>query len=136
MIRQSYQQARLSVKETFEFVNRITPADVLEYFEASPHLCQYVDDLRRAPLFTAQAVQDAPENDLQLQQDVQALERTFGPCSALSLADVAELLTGSRYYSGGTYYRLKRVLAAYGSSSDGPNKDYPTPNAIYGRLAA
>ena len=140
MIVTYYQHCRLSVKDTFEFVNRLTPKDVLEYFEESPHLCQYADDLRHAPLFAANTAQIGPESDLQLQQDVDAVEQAFGSSTALSLADIAEVLTGNRYYGGRVYYRLKRVLAALiarqNTSTSGPEDPNSGQNTTQGLLAA
>lgn len=132
-----YQLSRRNVSETWKFIERLTPRDVLEYFEESPELRQYVDDLRKSPFFAPQTSQDATETDLQLLQDVEAIERAFGASGSPSLADVAELLTGQRYYSGGTYYRLKKALGAWeSSSSDTQNKGIGTQNDDMPRLVA
>jgi hypothetical protein len=127
MINLSYLSSRRNVKETWDFINRLTPADVLEYFQASPVLSQYADDLARAPLFAPETRHNAPEIDFQAQRDAKAIEREFGPGEAPSLADVAELLTGKRHYGGGVYYRLKKALAAYETLTSYPEEEANPP---------
>jgi hypothetical protein len=137
MINQSYLTCRRNVKETWDFINRLTPADVLEYFQASPILSQYADDLARAPLFAPETRHNAPEMDLQAKRDAQAIEAEFGPGAAPSLAAVAALLTGKRHYGGGVYYRLKKALSAYEILTSYPEEEAPideTPHSA--RLAA
>lgn len=125
MINQSYLTSRRNVKETWDFINRLTPLDVLEYFQASPILSQYADDLARAPLFAPETRHNAPEIDFQAQRDAQAIEREFGQGAAVSLAAAAQLLTGKRHYGGGVYYRLKKALSAYEALTSYPEE---TPN--------
>lgn len=122
MIKQSYLESRHNVKETWDFINRLTPADVLGYFQASPILSQYADDLARAPLFSPETRHNAPEIDLQAQRDANAIEREFGPGAAVSLAAAAQLLTGKRHYGGGVYYRLKKALMAYEALTTYPDE--------------
>jgi hypothetical protein len=137
MINLSYLSSRKNVKETWEFINRLTPADVLEYFQASPVLSAYADDLARAPLFALETRHNAPEIDLQAQRDAQAIEREFGPGESPSLADVAELLSGKRHYGGGVYYRLKKALAAYEALTTYPEEEATPPkNPQSAKLAA
>ncbi len=94
-------------------VPAMTPLDVIEYFAASPVLCIYVDDLKSAFRTYVQAAQAAPGNDLQLLQDVEAVNYLKNP----SLADISEVLTGSRQYGGAAYKRVKAVKAALNNTT-------------------
>lgn len=109
---------------------------MLEYFQASPVLSQYADDLARAPLFAPETRHNAPEIDLQAQRDAQAIERQFGPGAAVSLAAAAQLLTGKRHYGGGVYYRLKKALALYESLTSYPEEEPTDPQSTDSALLA
>ena len=87
----------------------MTPADVVRYFEQSPVLCIYADDVRTAILGRA----DGPQSDFQLSQDINAVRGLINP----SQADIAERLFGDRTKTGGSYRR--RILAVLGATTTG-----------------
>jgi hypothetical protein len=93
----------------------MTPLDVVRYFEQSPVLCIYADDLKSD--FKAYQTPPADTTDLQLQQDVEAVQHLKSP----SLADISEILTGSRQYGGATYTRVKAVKQALNSTTTTEN---------------
>lgn len=82
-------------------VRDLTPDDVIRYFEQSPILNIYLDDVRTAVL----SHPGASTSDLQLEKDLQAIQGLKDP----SQADVAEALFGDRTRTGGSYRR--RILA-------------------------
>jgi hypothetical protein len=85
----------------------MSPADVLRYFEQSPILCIYVEDVRTVVLSHSEAT----GGDFQLSQDLQAIQGLINP----SQADVAERLFGDRTKTGGSYRR--RILAVLGATT-------------------
>jgi len=85
----------------------LSPVDVVAYFEQSPILCIYADDLRTAVLSHSKADQSV----LQLQNDLQAVADLVSPTQA----DIAERLFGSREKTGGSY--RKRILAVLGATT-------------------
>lgn len=86
---------------------QMSPGDVIAYFEQSPILHDLVDDLIAAFGNTADPV------DIQLERDVAAVQHLASP----RLADISEVLTGERHYSGSTYKRVKAVADALKSST-------------------
>jgi len=91
----------LSEPRAVTSVLSMTPADVVRYFEQSPILSCYADDVRTAVLNASEAT----TSDFQLKNDLQAIQgRTWQ-----SGADIAEILFGDRSKTGGAYRR--RILA-------------------------
>ena len=88
----------------------MTPADVVRYFQQSPILSIYVDDVRTAVLSRSEAT----GGDFQLQDDLQAVQGLVSP----SQADIAERLFGDRTKTGGSYRR--RILAVMGATTTRP----------------
>lgn len=91
----------------------LSPIDVVAYFEQSPILSIYADDVKSELLGHSKPLQD----NLQLKKDLEAVQGLAAP----SQADIAERLFGDRQRTGGSYRR--RILAVLGatttSSSDG-----------------
>ncbi|MCK6627838.1 MAG: hypothetical protein L6R45_22010 [Anaerolineae bacterium] len=85
----------------------MTPVDVAAYFEQSPILCIYAEDVRTAVLSPSKATQSV----LQLQQDLQTVQGLENPTQA----DIAERLFGDRQKTGGAYRR--RILAVLGATT-------------------
>ncbi len=86
----------------------ITPGEVVEYFEQSLVLREMAADVAAVLRPGGSA---APVS--QLDQDLKAIAHLTNP----SLADIAEILTGSRQYGGATYHRVKAVSQALKSST-------------------
>lgn len=82
----------------------MSPADVVRYFEQSPILSIYTEDLRTAVLSHS----GGTGGDFQLSEDLEAIQGLINP----SQADVAERLFGDRTKTGGSYRR--RILAVLG----------------------
>lgn len=85
----------------------MSPADVVRYYEQSPILCIYVEDVRTAVLSHSEGT----GGDFQLSQDLEAVQGLVEP----SQADVAERLFGDRTKTGGSYRR--RILAVLGATT-------------------
>lgn len=86
----------------------ITPEQVVKYFEQSPNLREHAADVR-AVLFGNSP--GSPAN--RLETDLQAVQHLTEP----SLADIAEIILGTRYYSGSNHKRLIAIQNALKSSS-------------------
>jgi len=86
----------------------ITPEQVVRYFEQSPNLREHAADVRAVLLGNSPAT---PAN--RLETDVQAVQHLVEP----SLADIAEVILGTRYYSGSNHKRLIAIQNALKSSS-------------------
>lgn len=99
-------------QRAYDRVLSMTPLDVVHYFEQSPILMAHAGDVRAALLTDEMAQID------QLQQDVQAVINLDQP----SLADISEVLTGSRQYGGATYKRVKAVAEALESTTTTPSE--------------
>lgn len=99
-------------------VLQISPAQVVAYFESSPILKIYADDVKSALLSHS----EAEFGDFQLQQDLQAIEHLSEPTKA----DISEVLTGKRTYGGANYERVKQAYEAfYSSTTTGDQEFYP-----------
>lgn len=85
----------------------LSPADVVRYFQQSPVLSIYAEDVRTAVLSHSEALQ----GDLQLSQDLQAVKGLVGATQA----DIAERLFGDRTKTGGSYRR--RILAVINATT-------------------
>lgn len=85
----------------------LSPVDVVAYFERSPILSIYVDDVKSELLGHSKPAQA----DYQLQQDLKAVAGLKSPTQA----DIAELLFGDRQKTGGSYRR--RILAVLGTTT-------------------
>jgi hypothetical protein len=93
-------------------VLRMTPADVVRYFEQSPILSYMVEDVRTAVL----SHPDGLHADLQLESDLRVVQDLVEP----SQADIAERLFGDRTKTGGAYRRrILAVLDATTTRSEG-----------------
>jgi len=88
-------------------IQGLTPDQVVAYFEASPVLSYMANDVRAA-------IRPAGSYKVsQLELDLAKVAHLKEP----SLADLSQVLTGNRYYSGKTHARLKVVQEALNSSS-------------------
>lgn len=85
----------------------LTPVDVVAYFERSPILSIYVDDVKSELLGHSKPLQA----DYQLKSDLEAVAGLVDP----SQADIAERLFGDRQKTGGAYRR--RILAVQGATT-------------------
>lgn len=94
-------------------VRELTPEMVVSYFEASPVLSYMADEVRAAVLPAGS------EKVNHLGVDLAKVAHLKEP----SLADISEVLNGSRYYSGKTHARLKAVQTALNSSSSSEQGD-------------
>lgn len=94
-------------------IQELTPQQVVAYFEASPVLSYMADEVKAAILPAGS------EKVNYLDQDIAKVSHLVQP----SLADISEVLTGSRYYRGATYARVKAVQNALNSSSSPHNGD-------------
>jgi len=102
-------QSAMTPKIERQAVNPLTlsPVDVVRYFQQSPILSIYADDLKTA----FQGHSEATDRDFQLQQDLEAVQGLISP----SQADIAERLFGDRTKTGGSYRR--RILAVLGATT-------------------
>lgn len=91
----------------------LTPVEVMRYFQQSPILQIYADDVRTAILGNSEALQ----RDFQLEQDLQAAQGLSGA----SQADIAERLFGDRTKTGGSYRR--RILAVMDATTTPKSND-------------
>lgn len=91
----------------------LSPVEVVRYFQQSPILQIYADDVRTAVLSHSEALQ----GDLQLEQDLRAVQGLSGA----SQADIAERLFGDRTKTGGSYRR--RILAVMDATTTPKSND-------------
>ncbi len=96
-----------AARPTKKNVLGMSPADVVRYYEQSPILCIYVEDVRTAVL----SYSEATGGDFQLSQDLEAVQGLIAPTQA----DIAERLFGDRTKTGGSYRR--RILAVLGATT-------------------
>lgn len=87
----------------------MSPSAVIAYFEQSPILRQYADDVKQA----IGSHHEAATEENELQEDISAISHLLEP----SKADIAEVLFGSRYYGGRNYKRVKSAYDYFYSSS-------------------
>lgn len=98
----------------------LTPADVVRYFQQSPILQIYAEDVRTAVLSQPEAYY----GDFQLQQDLEAVKGLVGA----SQADIAERLFGDRTKTGGSYRR--RILAVINATTTSPETVATAPDRV------
>jgi hypothetical protein len=103
-----------SISEFDQKLLTITPEEVVAYFEQSPDLRAMTDDVKEALLG-----KKAINYHNQLESDLKATRHLINP----SKADIAEVLTGNRYYSGQNHKRVTAVFEAISSSST-PEEDF------------
>lgn len=89
----------------------ITPEQVVRYFEQSPNLREHAADVRAVLFGNSPGSPATPAN--RLETDLQAVQHLTEP----SLADIAEVILGTRYYSGSNHKRLIAIQNALKSSS-------------------
>lgn len=108
-----------TVAQASDRVLTITPEEVVAYFESSVDLQAMAMDVREVLLGKTGAA--APAS--QLESDLAAVRRAglVNP----SKADISELLTGARFYSGAIYRRVSAVYAAITSSSTPKDSSSP-----------
>lgn len=109
--------ARFSKPANYNRVLTMTPLDVLHYFQNSTELAVHAQDVAdtfvRAGLIASQSLKNRPQQDLQLLQDLDAIEHLCDPIKA----DIAEVLLGTRYYAGSNADRVTKAFDAFYSSS-------------------
>lgn len=95
----------------------ITPEQVIRYFEQSDVLRVHAADVRAV---LGSEIGPATPKANPLEADLLAVKHLINP----SPADLAEVLLGTRYYSGSGYRRVKAVQAALNSSSSPLKNDF------------
>ena len=86
----------------------ITPEQVVRYFEQSPNLREHAADVRAVLLGNSPATPVS-----RMETDLQAVQHLVDP----SLADIAEVILGTRYYSGSNHKRVIAIQNALKTSS-------------------
>ncbi len=106
-----------TIGDQLKRVATITPEEVVIYFEESPVLREMADDVREVLLGRR------PTAPAAITEDVNRCRHLINPTKA----DIAEILTGSRYYGGQSHKRISAVFDALTSSSPA-QKDFSTQN--------